>query len=206
MLSEGEEADRLGGWSAELGRSPRKVRPVLCWSLVQQLAGQGRADVLKWLNLGVRRAKEDLAIKVRRSGCDLRDLVGGAMLKGASQGGNIVMVAALEVLSGLGAICMLEANSTKVHRVVRCSMSAEISSLATAFEHGDYVRAVLAELIYSTFVLTRWKTSVAKWQHILVTDAKTGYDAVSSERRAYFSAPFFFFFLAPFFFFGALLF
>ena len=57
-------------------------------------------------------------------------------------------------------------------------MSAEISSLATAYEHGDFVRAVLAELLDSTFEIQRWK---GRWRHILATDAKTGYDAVSSE-------------------------
>eukprot|EP00439_Symbiodinium_sp_Y106_P034831 s1149_g4.t1 len=60
-------------------------------------------------------------------------------------------------------------------------MSAEVSSLATAFEHGDYVRAVFAELIDPNFRIERWKLSASKWRHLLVTDAKTGYDAVSSE-------------------------
>ena len=60
-------------------------------------------------------------------------------------------------------------------------MSAEISSLATAYEHGDFVRAVLAELLDDRFEIKRWKADVAQWRHVLATDAKTGYNAVSSE-------------------------
>ena len=60
-------------------------------------------------------------------------------------------------------------------------MSAEVSSLATAFEHGNYVRAVLAEVLDPAFRIERWKLSAAKWRHLVVTDARTGYDAVSSE-------------------------
>ena len=78
-------------------------------------------------------------------------------------------------------VCVLEGNSAKVHCVVRCSMSAEISSGATAYEHGDYVRAVLAELLDSRSEVQRWKAHVAQWRHVLAMDAKTGYDAISSE-------------------------
>ena len=91
------------------------------------------------------------------------------------------MLAHPNVLQGRGPVCILEGNSTKVHRVVRCSMSAEISSLATAYEHGDFVRAVIAELLDADFNIQRWKAHVSRWRHVLATDAKTGYDAVSSE-------------------------
>ena len=91
------------------------------------------------------------------------------------------MLAHPDVLTGAGPVCILEGNSTKVQRVVRCSMSAEISALATAYEHGDFVRAVLAELLDFDFDIKRWKAHVSKWRHVLATDAKTGYDAISSE-------------------------
>ena len=127
--------------------------------------------------------------KVRNLGCSLDDMVlisvsdaaYGAMPGGHSQGGNLVMMAHPQVLQGSGPVCILEGNSTKVHRVVRCSMSAEISALATAYEHGDFVRAVLAELLDADFKVQRWKAQVSRWRHVLATDAKTGYDAVSSE-------------------------
>ena len=60
-------------------------------------------------------------------------------------------------------------------------MSAEISALTTAYEHGDFVRAALAELVDPEFKLASWKKHEAKWRHVLATDAKTGYDPISSE-------------------------
>ena len=123
-------------------------------SLVQQLAGQGRPEALKWLNLGVKRAKEPLNFRVRNLGCSLYDMVlisvsdaaYGAMPGGSSQGGNLVMLAHPDVLTGTGPVCILEGNSAKVQRVVRCSMSAEISALATAYEHGDFVRTLTSSV------------------------------------------------------------
>ena len=44
-------------------------------SLVQQLAGRGRPEALKWLNLGVKRAQEPLNFKVRNFGCPLSEMV-----------------------------------------------------------------------------------------------------------------------------------
>ena len=172
-------------WAARQGRYDLSYVA----SLVQQLAGRGRPEALKWLNLGVKRAQEPLNFKVGNLGCPLSDLVlisvsdaaYGAMPGGHSQRGNLVMVAHPGVLHGRAPVCILEGNSTKIHRVVRCSMSAEISSLATAYEHGDFVRAVMAELLDSHFEVRQWKAHVAQWKHVLATDAKTGYDAVSSE-------------------------
>ncbi|CAE7652572.1 unnamed protein product [Symbiodinium microadriaticum] len=60
-------------------------------------------------------------------------------------------------------------------------MSAEVSALVTCFEHGDFVRAVFCKLIDYNFDLRRWKLSVARWPHYLVTDARTGYDALNSD-------------------------
>ena len=69
----------------------------------------------------------------------------------------------------------------KIQRVVRCSMSAELSMAAEAFEHGDFVRAVLAETLFGDFDIRRWKWYASRWSHYLVIDAKTGYDVLSSE-------------------------
>ena len=62
-----------------------------------------------------------------------------------------------EVLRGNAPVIILEASSVKINRVVRCSMSAELSMAATAFEHGDFVRAVMAELLKASFRLQSWK-------------------------------------------------
>ena len=41
--------------------------------------------------------------------------------------------------------------------------------------------AVLAEVLDPNFRIERRKLSAAKWRHLVVTDARTGYDATSSE-------------------------
>ena len=69
----------------------------------------------------------------------------------------------------------------KIQRVVRCSMSAELSMAAESFEHGDFVRAVLSEIVHADFSLPRWKWYASRWKHYLVIDAKTGYDVLASE-------------------------
>ncbi|CAE7684103.1 TY5A [Symbiodinium sp. CCMP2592] len=127
----------------------------------------GRA--LKWVNATVRRAREDLNLVIRKFDCDpaellvvsVSDAAYGAMPNGGHQGGTMIF-AHPAVLRGAGAVCIMEAASTKIQRVVRCSMSAEVSSLATAFEHGDFVRAVLAELLDPNFRIERWTSKSKK--------------------------------------------
>ena len=182
----------LGSVVGQLNWAARQGRYDVAFgaSLVQQLAGQGKAEeALKWVNAAVRRAREEIEVVVPKFDCALEELLVvsvsdtafGAMPNGSSQGGTMVMFADPAILKGVVAVCIMEAASTKIQRVVRCSMFAEVSSLATAFEHGDYVRAVLAELLDPNFRMDRWKLSASKWRHILVMDAKTGYDAVSCE-------------------------
>ncbi|CAE6971831.1 unnamed protein product [Symbiodinium sp. CCMP2456] len=190
VLTEGEKK-LISSLVGQLNWAARQGRYDLSYvaSLVQQLAGHNRKDALRWLNLGIKRAQETLNFKVRNLGCPLdemlvvsvSDAAYGAMPGGHSQGGNLVMLGHPSILQGTGPLCILEGNSTKIHRVVRCSMSAEISALTTAYERGDFVRATLAELINPEFELDNWNKHVAKWTHILTTDAKTGYDAISSE-------------------------
>ena len=54
-----------------------------------------------------------------------------------SQGDLVIALAEKKILEGIGKLNVVEACSMKIQRVVRCSMSAEISMAATAFEHGD---------------------------------------------------------------------
>ena len=186
-----EERKLIGSIVGQLNWAARQGRYDLSFvsSMVQQLAGQGRAEALKWVNSAVRRAREGCDSVIRRFPCALAEMLivsvsdaaFGAMPNGGSQGGTLVMIADPAILAGPGPVYIVEAMSSKIQRVVRCSMSAEVSSLATAFEHGDYVRAVWAELVDHTFKLGQWKLIAAKWRHLLVTDAKTGYDAIASE-------------------------
>ena len=186
-----EERKLIGSVVGQLNWAARQARFDSSYvaSLVQQLAGQGKVSALKWLNLGIKRAQEEVILKVRNLHCALdeimilsvSDAAYGAMPKGASQGGTMTLLASPRVMEGRAPVCVLEATSNKIHLVVRCSMSAEVSNLATAFEHGDYVRAVFAELVDPKFMTARWKIAVAQWKHVLITDAKTGYDVIQSE-------------------------
>ena len=95
----------------------------------------------------------------------------------------MVALADQAILDGEAKLCVVEAASTKIQRIVRCSMSAEVSMAATAFEHGDFVRAALAELLHRDFSLKKWKLWGSKWPHYLVMDAKTGFDVLTNESQ-----------------------
>lgn len=86
------------------------------------------------------------------------------------------MLAHPGVLEEKAPVSIVEAQSMKIQRVVRCSTSAELSMAAESFEHGDFIRAVLAEITCSDFSLPRWKWYASRWKHYL-----TGYDVLSSE-------------------------
>ncbi|CAE7522180.1 unnamed protein product, partial [Symbiodinium necroappetens] len=172
-------------WAARQGRYDL----AFVSSSIQQLAGHGDPAALKVLNQGVKRAREDVVIPIGNLGCDLEDIIVvsvsdaayGAMPGGHSQSGVLVLMASPKILTETAPVCALEGSSSKIQRVVRCSMSAEVSSLATCFEHGDFVRAVFCELIDARFQLRRWKLSVSRWPHYLVTDAKTDYDVLNND-------------------------
>eukprot|EP00435_Cladocopium_sp_Y103_P046001 s1245_g13.t1 len=175
----------------QLAWAARQCRPDLCYgcSQVQQLAGQQCPTALKWLNKLVKRARMLSEVPVRRLGCSLEDVVFLAISDaayasqpgGGSQGGLMVAVAHPNIQSESSPMVILETQSSRLQRVVRCSMSAELSMAATAFKHGDYLRAVYAEILRPQFRLCRWKMFASHWRHILVLDAKVAYDALQSE-------------------------
>ena len=158
-------------------------------SHVQQLAGAGDPQALVWLNKLIRRSHQDFIMKIAYLGCHIEELVVlsisdaayGAQPKGGSQGGLIVAMAHPDVQRGEARLAVVEAQSTRLQRVVRCSMAAELTMAATAFEHGDYIRAVLAEIMFPRFNLKAWKMSASWWKHIMVLDAQVAFDAIVSE-------------------------
>jgi hypothetical protein len=158
-------------------------------SHVQQLAGAGDPQALVWLNKLIRRSHQDFIMKIAYLGCPIEELVVlsisdaayGAQPKGGSQGGLIVAMAHPDVQRGEARLAVVEAQSTRLQRVVRCSMAAELTMAATAFEHGDYIRAVLAEIMFPRFNLKAWKMSASWWKHIMVLDAQVAFDAIVSE-------------------------
>ena len=139
----------------------------------------------------VARAKKEVTIRVPCLGCDLKHMVivsasdaaFTAQPKGHSQGGLACMVAHPDVLEKAAPVCLLEAQSMKIQRVVRCSISADLSMAAKNFEHGDFIRATLTEVFFADFQLKSWKWFASRWKHYLVIDAKTGYDFLASEAQ-----------------------
>ena len=158
-------------------------------SHTQQLAGKGSPQALMWANKVVRRSKSDVTMKVVNLGCELNEMVVlsisdaayAAQPGGGSQGGLLIGLAHPGILHGSAPIILVEGQSSRIQRIVRCSMAAELSEAATAFEHGDYVRAVLSEMLNVKFSLRNWKLFSSTWKHVLVLDAKVAYDAISSE-------------------------
>ena len=175
----------------QLAWAARQCRPDLCYgcSHVQQLAGQQCPTALRWLNKLVKRARMLCEMPVRHLGCSLEDVVilaisdaaYAAQPGGGSQGGLMIAMAHPNIQKEVSPMVILESQSSRLQRVVRCSMSAELSMAATAFEHGDYLRAVYAEVLRPQFRLCRWKMFASQWKHILVLDAKVAYDALQSE-------------------------
>ncbi len=175
----------------QLAWAARQCRADIAYgcSHTQQLAGRGDAMALSWVNRVVRRARQSVRVVVPNLGCSLEDIVFlaisdaayAAQPGGASQGGLIIAAANPNVQTGAAAVTILEAQSSRLQRVVRCSMSAELSMGATAYEHGDYLRAVFAEVLKPHFRLGQWKMFASQWRHILVMDAKVAYDALKSE-------------------------
>ena len=127
-----DEKKLIGSVVGQLNWAARQGRYDLAFgaSLIQQLSGQGKAEALKWVNTVVRRVREEVEVVIRKFDCDLQDLLVvsvsdaayGAMPAGASQGGTMVMFAEPAVLQGTGAVCIMEANSTKSNElfVARC--------------------------------------------------------------------------------------
>eukprot|EP00435_Cladocopium_sp_Y103_P008145 s2059_g2.t1 len=159
-------------------------------SHVQQMAAKQGREALEWLNKVIYRAKQE-QIQVVKKLDDWRNFVVisasdasyGGQPGGHSQGGVAVGLADSSILEGQGKICIVEAASMKIQRIVRCSMSAEVSMAATAFEHGDFVRAALSEMLHKDFSLKKWKLWGNKWPHFLVMDAKTGFDVLTNESQ-----------------------
>ena len=171
-----EEHREMASWIGQLNWMSRQGRYDLSYGVshVQQAASKLGREALEWLNKVIYRAKQE-QIQVVRKLDDWRNFVVisasdasyGGQPGGHSQGGVVVGLADASILEGEAKICIVEAASMKIQRIVRCSMSAEVSMAATAFEHGDFVRAALSELLHKDFCLKKWKLWGSKWPHHL---------------------------------------
>ena len=188
-----QEKKQMASVIGQLNWMARQGRYDLCYGVshVQQLMARGERASIEWLNKLVHRAKQSTIQKISRLEGEWDDLMVlsasdaafGAQPGGYSQGGLVIAIAEKKILTGEGKLNIVEACGMKIQRVVRCSMSAEISMAATAFEHGDFVRAAWSELIFRDFNIASWKMWSSRWPHYLVIDAKTGYDVLNNDSQ-----------------------
>ena len=186
-----EDRVKLGSILGQVNWAARQGRYDLSYGVshCQQLAGLGQAEAKEWVRKVVGRAKKSVELRVPRLHCEIEDMVVisasdaayAAQPRAASQGGVVCLLANPAVTDHPSPVAIVEAQSMKISRVVRCSMAAELSMAAESFEHGDFLRAVLGELLVPTFELRRWKWFASRWRHYLVIDAKTGYDVLNNE-------------------------
>ena len=156
-------------------------------SRVQQMSGARDPETMKALGQLVRKAREPYEYVFQEVDGEIDNLVflgvsdasHGAMPKGRSQGGLMVLVANEKILDGEAAVSCLMFHSSVIKRVVRSSLAAEVSQAAETMEQTDYVRAMFAEMVDPEFSLPEWRWSAGKWREILVLDSKTGYDVLN---------------------------
>jgi len=187
-----EEKLQMSSILGQLNWMARQGRYDLSYGVshVQQLAAREGRVALEWLNKVVYRAKQP-AVQVVKRLKDWRnyiivsasDAAYGAQPGGYSQGGLVICIADKDILEGEANLTVVEAASMKIQRVVRCSMSAEVSMAATSYEHGDFVRAALAEILNRDFDLPEWKVWASAREHYLVIDSKTGFDVLNNETQ-----------------------
>ena len=112
---------------------------------------------------------------------DFVDASQGSMPREGSQLGVATSFANPKVLEGTGPCCLMEWMSSRVKRVVRSSMACEAAAVSVGFEHGDFARAVLFEMLNPDKSLRRWQDSIAEKQLYVVMDARTVFDAMETS-------------------------
>lgn len=104
-------------------------------------------ESLRWRISGLA-GKLKGAIFVAASDASLGNTPGGG-----SQADLVVLVADADILRGEGRAYMIDSASTKVKRMVRSSPAADIAAVNVALEHGEFLRALWAEITIEDFSL-----------------------------------------------------
>ena len=128
-------------------------------SRVQQLAGVGDPAALDELYVLVERAKAVQTMRFKPLGCPpgqwmvvaASDASFGGMPRGRSQGGAVCLVAHPSLLEAKAVAVPITFRSALLKRVVRSSLTTEISQAAEALDQTDFLRAVMAEALYIGF-------------------------------------------------------
>ena len=129
-----EDRVKLGSVLGQVNWAARQGRYDLSYGVshCQQLAGLGMGEARDWVNKVVQRAKKSVEVKVPRLGCEIDEMVVisasdaayAAHPRSASQGGVVCMIAHPKVTEEPAPAAIIEGQSMKINRVVRCSMAA----------------------------------------------------------------------------------
>ena len=180
----------------------RKTAGAACWlskssrpdlsfevSLVQQSINQATFETVKVANQLVRRARQ-IQYEIKIPCVDLSkpailvvsDASPGKMPRSGSQGGFFIFVTNQSVDQNSTPVGVVQWLSHRLKRVARSSLATEGMALCEAVEHGEYVRACLAEILDPQFDFRKWEEAASWIEMITGTDCKSVYDNVSSER------------------------
>jgi len=97
------------------------------------------------------------------------------MPRGKSQLGLLLMLANPRLQQGASNVEPIEWCSTSCKRVVRSSAAVEAAAASLGYEHAEFLRAVLYEVLDTAFSTRRWFENAIKCK-ILILDAKAAYD------------------------------
>ena len=158
-------------------------------SLIQQSLNAATMETVKIANQMVRRARQ-ISYELKIPGIDLSspsileisDASPGKMPRSGSQGGFCIFVttpAVCEAQSPVGIVSWL---SHRLKRVARSSLATEGMALCESVEHGEYVRACLAEMLDPNFNFRKWEDAASWISLVTGTDCKSVYDNVTAER------------------------
>ena len=180
----------------------RKTAGAACWlskssrpdlafevSLVQQSINHATFETVKLANQMVRRARQ-ISYEIKIPSVDLTkpavlvvsDASPGKMPRGGSQGGFFIFITNQSVDEKSTPVGVVQWLSHRLKRVARSSLATEGMALCEAVEHGEYVRACLAEILDPQFNFRKWEEAASWIEMITGTDCKSVYDNVSSER------------------------
>ena len=185
------EVSNLRTLVGKLSWAVRQGRPDVLFSvsLLQQSLKSPTVKELRLANVAVRSLQRDRDLHFVNLGCPIEDALVvvatdgayGTMPGGKSQQGWIVAIANPKIKNEAAMLNLAEWQSTSCKRIVRSSMAVEASAASVGFEHGEYVRALLAEIVFEDFTVRRWSHFIQQWELALVLDAKTAFDTLRTE-------------------------
>ena len=94
----------------------------------------------------------------------------------------MVLLSDTDVEKGDAVVCPLVFASHRIKRVCASSLSVEALSVNAAVQQGDFVRALLAEILCADFDIRRWEQFVDRIRMIWVTDCRSVYDHLTFDR------------------------